>query len=133
MTFSYQEIKPGVKRPIIPLILRSITMVILYDAIIDSGSDYCIFTLDIAYKLGINLLNENKVIFMGVGKEKIKGFWGEVELRIADKTYETKVIFADINDVGYGILGQQGFFDHFDVKLSYRKQIIEIEPIKIPN
>lgn len=32
-----------------------------------------------------------------------------------------------------GILGQQGFFDHFDVKLSYQKQTIEIEPLKISN
>lgn len=70
---------------------------------------------------------------MGVGKEKIKGFWGEVELRIADRIYEAKVIFADINNVGYGILGQQGFFDYFDVKLSHQRQIIEIEPVKIAN
>ncbi|MBI2085864.1 aspartyl protease family protein [Candidatus Daviesbacteria bacterium] len=104
-----------------------------YAGLIDSGADYCIFGLDIADSLEIDLMPEHRVKFIGAGGEKVKGFWGKVEIRIDDKFYETKVIFAEIADVGHGILGQQGFFDHFDVKLSYHRQTIEVEPVKITN
>lgn len=67
--------------------------------------------------------------FIGVGKESVTGFLNSVTIKIGSEIYKTKVIFADISDFGHGILGQKGFFDHFDIKLSYQKQTIEIEPI----
>ena len=108
-------------------------MVILYHGLIDSGADYCIFSLEIARKLGLKLSSKNKVKFVGVGSEEIRGFRKEIELRIGDQMYLIEVIFAEISDFGHGILGQKGFFDHFDVKLSYKKQIIEINPVQTSN
>lgn len=133
MTYPYFEATSQIKRPIIPLFLKSQTRIIFYAGLIDSGADYCIFGLDIANSLEIDLKSKNKVKFIGAGGEKVKGFWGTIELRINSRFYEAKVIFAEIADFGHGILGQQGFFDHFDVKLSYQKQTIEIEPIKTSN
>lgn len=127
MTFSYKEITPEIKRPIIPVIIKSTTMIIFYYGLIDSGADYCIFSLEIVDKLGLKFSNRNKAQFIGVGEEEIKGFWGDVDIRIGDITYPIRVIFAEISDFGHGILGQKGFFDHFDVKLSYQKLLIEIE------
>lgn len=105
----------------------------LYSALIDSGSDYCIFNLGTAKALGIKLKSKDKTTISGIGKRPITGYWSELELRIAGKIYTTQIIFAKISDYGYGILGQQGFFDHFDVNLSYHKQTIEIEPVKVTN
>lgn len=93
----------------------------------------CIFSLDIADAMGIKLNAKAKTQVSGIGREEVDGFWSQLELRIGSKIYSTKVIFAEISDYGYGILGQIGFFDHFEVKLSYHKQIIEIEPIHLPN
>lgn len=129
MTFPYFEIIPEIQRPIIPVILKSSTKLMLYSALIDSGSDYCIFSIDIAKLLGIKLQLKDRVKFIGIGEEKIIGFLSNVEIKIGDRIYQTKVIFANISNFGYGILGQKGFFDHFDIKLSYQKQLIEIEPI----
>lgn len=131
MIFHYFEITPKIIRPIIPIILKSQAKLILYSALIDSGADYSIFSLDIADALGIKLQSENKVKFIGVGKEKVQGFWGEIEIKIGGVSYKTKAIFANISEFGHGILGHKGFFDQFDVKLSYRKQIIEIESYDI--
>lgn len=133
MIYPYKEISPKIKRPIIPLILKADYCFILYHGLIDSGADHCIFSLEIAKELGLKLSTKNKAKFIGIGKEEVKGYWGEIEIKIGDVIYTTKVIFAVISDFGHGILGQQGFFDHFDVKLSYHKQIIEIEPIRIFN
>ncbi|OGH16126.1 MAG: hypothetical protein A3C30_02970 [Candidatus Levybacteria bacterium RIFCSPHIGHO2_02_FULL_40_18] len=130
MTFSYLEITSKIRRPIIPIIIKSSTTVILYSGLIDSGADYCIFSLEIAKKLGLTLSKKDRILFVGVGKKQVKGFWGEIEIRISDKTYVAKVIFAEISEFGHGILGQKGFFDHFDVALSYQKQSIDISPLE---
>lgn len=129
MIFPYFEITPEIQRPIIPVILKSSTKLMLYSALIDSGSDYCIFSIDIAKLLDIKLQLKDRVKFIGIGEEKITGFLNNVEIKIGDRIYETKVIFANISNFGYGILGQKGFFDQFDIKLSYQKQLIEIEVI----
>lgn len=132
MIFPYQRITAKIARPLIYIIIRSATRFAIYPVLIDSGADHCIFSRELTKDLGIKL-QSTKIIFMGVGKDKIIGSWGEVDLKIGNITYNTKVIFAEISKFGHGILGQKGFFDHFDVKLSYQKQIIEIEQIKLTN
>jgi len=129
MTFSYRDITPRIKRPIIRVVLKSKDTFVIYPVLIDSGADYCIFSIELARALNIKL-SKSKISFMGVGKEKVQGFWGEVAIRVGEVTYELKAIFAEISEFGHGILGQKGFFDHFDVKLSYQKQIIEIEHVE---
>lgn len=99
-----------------------------YPALLDSGADFCIFNQEIAEQLGIQLSVE-KVPFVGIGNETVQGSWGKVALRIGGELYATHVLFADISDFGHGILGQKGFFDHFDVTLRYTRQIIELQPV----
>lgn len=129
MTYSYLRINSKISRPIIQIIVKSKTKFAIYPVLIDSGADYCIFHTQLAEDLGIKLQNKT-ASFKGVGKNKVVGFWGEVDLKIGEVSYQTKIIFAEISDFGHGILGQQGFFNHFDVKLSHHKQIIEIDPVK---
>ena len=132
MIFPYLTFTNTIRRPIIDIIIKTDKNFAIYPVLIDSGADYCIFNVELAKALGIKL-TKKRTSFGGVGKDKIKGFWGEVEIKLGNHSYPTKTIFAEISDFGHGILGQQGFFDHFDVKLSYQKQEIELEPIKISN
>ncbi len=122
MTFNYLSVTPSIKRPIIPILVKSEVAFIFYSAIIDSGADHCIFSKDLASLLDIKLLKKNQITLKGVGRGNIEGFFGEISIRIGQETYQARVIFADITDFGHGILGQKGFFDHFDVKLSYQKR-----------
>lgn len=133
MIYRYFKVTPKISRPIIPVILKSSKNVALYSALIDSGADHCIFSLDIAEAMDIKLNLRTKTKVSGIGKEEIDGFWGEIEFRVSGKIYTAKVLFAKINEYGYGILGQRGFFDHFDVKLSYQKQTIEVKPAENVN
>lgn len=133
MIFKYYEVTPEIIRPIIEVILKSETRVGIFPSLIDSGADYCIFSMETAKLLGIRLKPKNKTTISGIESAKVKGYWHELELRVAGKVYTAKVIFAKISDYGFGILGQQGFFDHFDVKFSHSRQTVEIEPIKLPN
>lgn len=127
MTFNYEEITPEIKRPIIRILLKSKTSFIIYQALIDSGADHCLFSIDVAKLLDIKLSDKNKVDFVGVGKDKLVGYKEKVTLVAGGVSYSANVIFADISDFGHGILGHKGFFDHFDVNLKYRDQIIEVK------
>lgn len=131
MNFSYEEITPAVKRPIIPILLKSKTKFVFYQALVDSGADYCIFSIELAELLEIKLSPKDVVKFMGVGKGSVTGYWSKISIKVGSVSYITKVVFAEISDFGHGILGQKGFFDHFDVKLSYKKQLIEVERVKV--
>lgn len=129
MTFSYEVVTPRVKRPIIPILLKSKNTFIFDRALVDSGADNCIFSIDIANLLGIKLSQKDMVPFSGISQGKVVGYWSELTIRVGKVAYATPVIFAEISNFGHGIQGQRGFFDHFDVRLSYQRQVIEIEPI----
>lgn len=119
--------KKYILRPIIPVSLRYKDKSIHYEALIDTGADFCIFPVELANTLGINL-NPNRIVyFSGVSGQPLKGFITDVILRVGDISVSTKIVFAESGSTR--VLGQRGFFDHFDVKLSYQKKIIEIEPI----
>ena len=132
MIFRYLEITPTILRPVIPIILKAGNKFVLYSALIDSGADHCIFDIEIAKSLGTPL-QPKKINLKGLSREKVNGYLGKVELNINGTSYDIFAIFAPIGDFAYGILGQKGFFDRFDVKLSYNKQIIELESITNKN
>lgn len=117
-----------VLRPIIPISLRHKTKSIHYEALIDTGADFNIFPIELAQMLGIKINKQRVIYFSGIGEESIRGFITKVILGVGKIDISTKVVFSESGSVR--LLGQRGFFDHFDVKLSYQKQIIEIEQIK---
>lgn len=128
MIFKYREASPRVFRPLIEILLTNDAKFVIYTALVDSGADYCIFGKELADALGIKLSTKNKTKLIGIARTPVIGYWGSIKIRIGTYSYEAKVIFASIHDFGYGVLGQLGFFDHFDVCLSYQKKEIGIKP-----
>ncbi len=139
MKFKYRRIslkdpfssKKYILRPIIPVSLQYKNKSIHYEALLDTGADFCIFPIELANTLGIKLKPNKVIYFVGVEGKALKGFITDVILRIGEISISSKIVFAESG--GTRVLGQRGFFDNFDVKLSYQKQAIEIEPIKISN
>lgn len=135
MKFKYRKInlkdpfssKEYILRPIIPISLCYKNKSIHYEALIDSGADFCIFPFELAKNLGINIKNQGVIYFSGIGGEAIKGFIIDVYLSIGKIEIPTKIVFSESGTPR--ILGQRGFFDHFDVRLSYQGKSIEIQPI----
>ena len=137
MKFTYYEFPVNVSpssqnkkllyRPIVPIIFIGKKKIIGYEALIDSGSDFNVFDAGIADVLGVNLTSGHKRQILGIGAQKLKGYEHIIDIRVAGKKYETKIIFSrHIPPNSYGILGQQGFFDNFEVKFDYRKKYIEV-------
>ncbi len=117
------------KRPIIPIKFRHEGMVFNYLALIDSGADFNMFGIDVALALGIDVTKLQKVGFLGIKKNSTGQAWYTiVEIGIEDYFFEAPVLFSDsISPSGYGIVGQQGFFDHFKVLFDYKKGEVELK------
>ena len=121
--------KQKLLRPIIPLSLSSNKASIRFEALIDSGADFCIFPTSIAEKLGINLTGLKTIYFSSATGDAVKGNISGIYLNVGEGRFKTKIVFADLPG-NIGILGQYGFFDKFIVKFDLIKKEIEIKPRK---
>lgn len=135
MKFFYREIevlhspasqrKRKIFRPIITLFVVYGKNIIGYEALIDSGADYNIFDGAVAQYLGIKITSGYKRQITGLGGKSIIGYEHKVILRIGEAQFGTQAIFSkEIPADSFGVLGNQGFFDHFKATLDYRKRTI---------
>jgi len=134
MKFRYKKYGPNLLRPVIPveIINKETGASVRYEALIDSGADTCIFDAEISDILGF----ESSKCKMG----KVTGITGTVEtifscpiiLKVGGAiAYETIANFlVSIAKNGYGVVGQQGFFDKFVVKFDLPSGDIEIKEKK---
>lgn len=127
MQFIYQEAASNIFRPIIPVRLTYKTRFAIFEAIVDSGADWCIFDLGLVEILQPQL--GKKVRFRGVSGDILYGFKSQVILSLVESKIITEVIFSkDLGPSSYGILGQKGFFDNFKVCFDKPNKQLEITP-----
>lgn len=119
-------------KPIIPVRLSHQGQQIDYAALIDSGADFNIFDAQIGELLGLNIEDGTPVEFVGVQQAPASHTWiHQVKITIDGWEHETAIGFSyDIAKYGYGLLGQQGFFNLFVVKFDLLKEEIELKPRK---
>lgn len=128
MRHAFKYVQAGLwYRPIIKVTLKFNKVEFSYLALIDSGADFNIFHADIAKILKIDLSKfKNPVSFTGIKGGGI-GHFTSIDLGIDNNFINTPVVFSnDISDNGYGILGQQGFFNNYKIKFDYRLKEIEL-------
>jgi hypothetical protein len=140
MRFEYkryqQERAVDLDRPVIEIILRNLRdarhPAIAYEALVDSGSDSCIFPSEIADLLGIDLTATDSVRFVGgvVAGERRPVYFHPVEIEVGSlggPAFMTTVGFMpDFSNSGHGLLGRKGFFDRFSF-VKFRDHDDELE------
>lgn len=117
-------------RPVIPVTLRYNKREFNYLALLDSGADFNIFHGDIAKILKIDLSKQkNAMEFSGIKQGASgRGYFMSIDIGIEDDFFTTTAIFStDISDNGYGILGQQGFFNNYKILFNYAAKEISVE------
>lgn len=132
MKYKYKKLSTGSVRPIIPITIKSHSDEVDYFALIDSGADLCIFPGEIGEFLGLDVTSGRKEMISGVVEgEKREYFLHKVELKVGGWPYEAEVGFMpELSRLGYGLLGQRGFFDQFkSVKFEKPKDTIELTTI----
>ncbi len=111
-----------------------------YPALIDSGSDSCIFHAELAELLGLDVEAGEPTGFRGMGHGEVKGFLHDVNVIVGGHPFPCRAAFSyglikRHPDTGrweglqYGVLGQQGFFNHFRVEFNLSKERIELKPL----
>jgi hypothetical protein len=97
--------------------------------LLDSGADHCVFPATFAIALGIDLLALKKQMTGGVGSSANPTYYTEMEIVLGPGLkFKSYVGFTPAMDAqGIGLLGQDGFFDYYNVcfQKSQRKFTIE--------
>ena len=116
-------------RPVIPIRLIKGSRDVRYLAIIDSGADCCIFHAGIGEVLGLAIDSGKLLNFNGISGQKLTAHFHDIEIEVGGHKFDCYAGFSrDIENMPYGLLGQEGFFNLFNVIFDYRKERIELKP-----
>jgi len=96
-------------------------------ALVDSGADDCLFTLEVARELNLPLnLKHGVNRYGGIGSGHITAAFADVKLEIDnDWIFPLYAGFSDAPSV-VPILGQAGFFDRLEVRFNRPEEVIEL-------
>lgn len=118
------------KRPVIPIKVKYKGNEIGYLALIDSGADFCVFHAEIGIEIGIDIKKGARLEYFGTTGKKEEAFFHEVIINVGGYDKECYCGFSyqfSKNKMPYGILGQKGFFNLFEVSMDYEKGQIELK------
>jgi hypothetical protein len=128
MKFRYKKFGSGVLRPVIPVEIGHGTASIPYEVLVDSGADFCIFDAGIAELLDIDLQSGIPAQVVGITGTLETYYIHQVRLTIGGWPYDVAVGFLqNIARMGYGVVGQNGFFDKFVVKFDLASEEVELK------
>lgn len=123
--------KPWFSRPMVNIELFGPTDSILTHAVVDSGADNCLFNMQFAKKIGVDLNKCEKSKTFGIAGQIMDVYVSndvEIQIESLDKT-KIPIGFIDSPSVN-GLLGQKGFFDSYRVKFEKDHNIFEITAVK---
>ena len=142
MKFKYRKYPPdpaseahpsskSILRPVIPIeIIHQSNKLKIY-ALVDSGSDSCIFPGSVGKALGLNVTKGKKESLSGLKGEPVLAYFHNITFKIGGWKYPCFGGFSAVFDkLPYGILGQNDFFSRFIVTLDYKKELIELKERK---
>lgn len=127
MKFKYKKYGSGILRPVIPIKVRYKDRTVNYQVLIDSGADICIFDASVAALLGVKLDPSKKAIMVGITGKPELYYYHKVIIIVGEWEYVAEVGFKpNFSGMGYGVVGQKGFFDNFVVKFDLTKAEIDL-------
>jgi len=98
-------------------------------ALIDSGADDCLFPLEVAQYLRLPLKRDAIHRYGGIGEGSVAAVFGSVALEVGKWTFwDFYAGFSDSPSV-VPILGQNGFFNKFEVTFNRRDEILKLKEL----
>ena len=102
-------------------------------ATIDSGADVSIFPAAVAEAIGLVIINEKTQEIQGIDGSRIRTYLHDIILDVGGWKFATFALFTPDKTV-FPVLGRDGFFSLFEVKIILTKELIElkavVEPVK---
>lgn len=128
MKFKYKKYGPGILRPVMPVEISFEDKTVPYEVLVDSGADFCIFDSQIGELLDIPITKGERHEVSGITGASEVYYTHTVTLTVGGWPYDVKVGFLpNIANLGYGVVGQRGFFDNFIVKFDLFKEEVELK------
>jgi hypothetical protein len=95
------------------------------DALVDSGAEHTVLSVEIAEELGIDLSDADDVTVVAAGGGELDGWKTTVTFQLSRRRCRAPAIFSETGK-RRAILGQVGFFAYFTVTFRYRKREMDI-------
>lgn len=130
MKFRYKKYGPNILRPVILIEIVYQNIQIPYEVLVDSGADSNIFDAQIAEILGLNLLSGKVAEVAGITGREEKYYIHHLDLKIDGHLCKNVEVgfLKQMGRFGYGVVGQNGFFNLFAVKFDLIKEEVELKP-----
>ena len=96
-------------------------------ALLDSGADYSLFSLEVAEKLRIPVEKGKRISLQGVAGQPFTGFLHEVPVQVEDTTLKCKIVFSKVRAT---LLGRDNFFLPFLITFNEKHQKVIVEKQK---
>jgi hypothetical protein len=100
-------------------------------ATIDFGADVSIFPAAAAEAIGLVTINEKTQEIQGINGSRIMTYLHDIILDVGGWKFATFALFTPDNTV-FPVLGRDGFFSLFEVKIILTKELIELKPVVEP-
>lgn len=127
MIFRYKKYGPGVLRPVIPIQIAFQNRFVNYEVLVDSGADVCIFDAEIGELLAIDIRAGEKKRLAGVTGAAEFYYVHPVVIKTGDVSFPVQAGFLPgMARLGYGVVGEQGFFTMFIATFDLLKEEIEL-------
>jgi hypothetical protein len=128
MKFRYKKFGSFL-RPVIPIKIKHENCSVVYEVLVDSGADLCIFDAEIGEILGLIITKGKKDIVGGIAGQTASYYIHPVSIEVGGYSYRTEVGFLPsvAGGFNYGVVGQKGFFDIFVVKFDLLKEQIVLK------
>ena len=130
MKFGYKKIiidENEILRPVIPVEIIYKGLQVRYEVLVDSGADGNIFDAEIGRILNIDIEKGERRRVAGITGIPEDYYVHPVTIKVGGWEYKTQAGFLpNIARLGYGVVGQKGFFDIFIVKFDLLKTSIEL-------
>jgi hypothetical protein len=120
-----------IERPIIPILVgRPRGQAHKYAAILDSGSDWCVFHAGLGEALGLRFEQGRAQRIVGIESSSGIAFFQDVEVVAGSMRSTFCAGFLRGIPASYGVLGQFGFFDRLRITFegSPERSFVEILP-----
>ena len=96
---------------------------------IDSGADVTLIPLSLGRLLGLEIEKDKIEELYGLGSQGIPIIFKNVEVRIREFEFNTKIAWALSEEV-VPLLGRTGIFDNFHINFKQDQGIIELEWVR---
>ena len=119
-------------RPVIPIKISYGNRSVEYNVLIDSGADSSIFDDRLAPLLGIDIATGTPARVGGIAGQTALYFIHPVKIEVGGWPIEMQVGFLPlpVGTFNYGVVGHEGFFEHFVVTFDLLKEEIELRQRK---